>query len=52
MQVWGMLSGDFANPDRRQGNEDLNNVFRYIDMYLVIQNRIGIRTPNKEVESL
>lgn len=34
-------TGDFANPDRRQGNKDLNNIFKYVEN---IPNMIGIRT--------
>lgn len=34
-------TGDFANPDRRQGNKDLNNIFKYVEN---IPNMIGIET--------
>jgi len=35
-------TGDFASPDRRQGNKEVNNVFKYVEN---IPNMIGIDTP-------
>jgi len=34
-------TGDFASPDRRQGNENINNVFKYVEN---IPNMIGVET--------
>lgn len=34
-------TGDFASPDRRQGNENVNNVFKYVEN---IPNMIGVET--------